>query len=303
MGKRRSKVAVFCAVVLCLLYLYQAIESEFSLKNISYECRENFEWQTPPLTSEEQHNLQGILNQPFTYLSQGTQSYVFLSRDQRYVLKFFKFQELRPSSYHHLLTAFPFLTSYCQQQEHSARRKLDRLFSGYQLAYEQDRENSGIFYAHLGPTDFLKQQVIVSDRFGFHHVVFLDDVAFIVQEKAVTARVVISDLLSKGDLEAAKLCFTKIIDLCVSEYKKGLYDSDHNVMYNTGFTGDKVIRIDVGRLCRDESFKDPENFREDLCKIGLKRIDGWMQRHFPEYRNDMKNDIQEKLSGYLRDPI
>jgi len=49
------------------------------------------------LSDQEHQELAQILNQKFSYIGKGAQCYAFVSDDQLYVLKFFKFKHLKPN--------------------------------------------------------------------------------------------------------------------------------------------------------------------------------------------------------------
>ena len=84
-------------------------------------------------------------------------------------------------------------------------------------------------------------------------------------------------------LEAEKR-FKQLIDMYIKEYKKGIIDRDHNIMYNTGFIADTPMRLDAGRLGFNERIKIQENYSKDLKKIVHERISGWLNRHYPKYQ-------------------
>jgi hypothetical protein len=210
-------------------------------------------------------------------------------------LKFFKFRHLKPSWSSRWLSFIPWVGRYEERHGESQSRKLDRIFFGYQLAYERDRENNALIFAHLRLTNHLKQAVDVLDRYGFKHEIQLDNVVFVLQERGEATREVISKLLDGGDVEKAKERFRQILDLYVLEYEKGIWDRDHNVMHNTGFVGEKPIRLDVGRLREDERFKNSDHFKKDLEKVSLSRIDRWLNAYYPSYRESIMNDIKVKL--------
>lgn len=245
----------------------------FSQKYIEHKTNASFQ---ASLDDKQLAEIKAIVRQPFAYLDRGKQSYAFISQDRRYVLKFFdnRCWKSKPGR--------------CQ-------RKLLRLLSGYRLAYGKDRDHSGLVFVQLDPNANLDVKANVMDRFGFRHEVDLSKVPFVLQHKAVPLRVVLTELLQQGDVAEAKQRLRQIIDMYVEEYQRGIYDRDHNFMYNTGFIEDKPVRIDVGRLRFDERYKDKQVYVEDLEKIALDRVGGWMQRHFPAYRNEILIDMQAKV--------
>lgn len=305
MTKIKNRFLIACLLILVGIaswHGYKFVAYDFSRDNVSYPLL-NDKQSHLKLSANEISQLQEILHQPFTYLDQGTQSYVFVSRDQRYVLKFFKFRHLKPSLIDQWVSYSPFLSHYLRTHTESQHRKLERLFFGYKLAYEKDKENNGIVFLHLNKTEheFLKKPLVVQDRYGFKYLINLDETAFILQEKGEATKKVISKLLNKGDVECAKKRFRQILDLYVLEYKKGIWDRDHNVMYNTGFINGKPVRLDVGRLRADDRFCSADFFRKDLEKIAFKRIDRWLRVHYPKYREEINADVKQKVEEIVKD--
>jgi hypothetical protein len=59
----------------------------FRISKIQNNTFENTEFQTLSFSQEEEKRAKEILSQPFTYLARGKQSFVFVSEDQKTVLK------------------------------------------------------------------------------------------------------------------------------------------------------------------------------------------------------------------------
>jgi hypothetical protein len=119
----------------------------------------------------------------------------------------------------------------------------------------------------------------------------------VIQQKAIMTKKVLKDLLNQGDLEAFKLRLDQLIALYLSEYSRGLFDGDHNILSNTGFLPDQAIRIDVGRLALRQEFKNPDIYGKDLRKILSKRIDRWIKSGYPQYYHELHQAIESKLAG------
>ena len=275
----RWKKTFFVAGLIVVAFLAgQFLTNQFCLDNIRFE-------QDYPtaivLDKQKREELSEILSQSFTYLDRGKQSYVFLSADGQYVLKFFDATRLRPSLFLHF-------------SGKKLRRKYARLLKGYEVAYLRNRENTEIVFAKLGQTPSFDAQVHLIDRFGWKRKIALHSVPFIIQKRAIPTRVLVSGLLDLGEVEAAKVHFRKIVDMYVDEYRKGLRDLDHNFMYNTGFIGDRPIRMDVGQLVFSEQCKSPKVRARVLHKI-LARAGKWLHRHYPHYAQEILTDIQEKI--------
>lgn len=274
---RKSLLIVF--LVISCYFTFRVLERQFSYSHISF----------PELTevsqSSPQPDLHRIFSQSFSYLDRGKQSFAFVSEDRQYVLKFFDSSAYIPH--------FIFSPSLKR-----LLKKKQRLFNGYHVAYEREKEASGLIYAQLNPTNANGMTINVIDRFGLRHEIDLGKVPFIVQKKATPTREVITQLLQKKNVEDVKVLLRKILDMYLSGYQRGIYDRDHNFMYNSGFVDGYPIRFDVGRLEYQPSFQQPEVFQKDLEKIIFKRIGGWMGRHFPMYRDEIVEDMINYVSGF-----
>jgi len=249
--------------------------NEFTVKNITIELPKNQEWNIPPLNEADHKRLISILSQPFTYLGKGNQVFAFESKDHQYVLKFFKFAHLKPSWY---------------TGNESREWRIQRIFSSHKLAYDLNKDNAGLIYMQLNPGGDFQHVVDVKDGWGYHLKIDLSQVIFVVQEKTTPSRVVLSELLDRGDVKTAIKRFQSLIELQLSEYSRGIYDQDHNLMHNTGFIGERPIRFDVGKMARLNV--DPQL---DLAKIH-KRIEKWLQRYYPNYQHAILKELKRPHS-------
>jgi hypothetical protein len=172
--------------------LYYYLTDDFRIGNISSNYAPRSEWEIPPLTLPEKSVLATILQQKFTYIGKGVQSYAFSSEDGQYVIKFFKFKHLKPSPVIAWLPAWAPFENFRNKKKEHLKRKLDGVFEGYHLAYMQHRPESGLVFLHINPTKDLFPTLTVSDKMGRSHPIELDKVPFLIQLKAKTMRVVLN---------------------------------------------------------------------------------------------------------------
>lgn len=271
------------------------IRPEFSIENVTFPQPYHREWETTPLVHQQKEQLTQILDQDFSYLGSGRQTYVFYSKDERYVLKLFRFHHLKASFLEEWLPPIAPMTQYKQHLIHSRQKRLTRIFSSHRLAFDLNKDNSGLIFIHLNNTSTIKKDLLVTDRFNQLHSINLDQTVFVIQEKAVRTRERFIELLDNGDVKAIKSHIKQLFDMYVSEYKRGIYDRDHNVIYNTGFIGDRAVHFDVGKMIRDESIKDPHIHKLDLEKIAWKRIDRWFRVYYPAYRSEVAKEMEYLL--------
>lgn len=285
-------IALWSIIAVSVVRIYFTATDDFRIGNMIFDMPHHPEWEIAT-TPKQQALINKILQKRFSYLSKGAQSYVFESDDHKYVLKFFKFKHLKPSPLvNYLPPISPF--AYFQQKEIDRKqRKLYEVFSGHKLAYDFLRKESGLIYIQLNPTH-LHRPITVIDKLGFEREVDLGKVVFVIQEKGDTLRAVLSNLLAQGNSAGAKMRIRQVLNLYLSEYRKGLYDHDHGVMRNIGFVANEPIHLDIGKVMADERMKKPEYFRNDLLKV-IASIDHWLLGTHPNYHDELSEDIQLRL--------
>lgn len=295
------RILLLILVVLVLARVYYRTTDDFRIANITNEMPYHPEWETLPLSKADQAEIDRILKQKFSYVGKGAQSYVFVSDDQRHVLKFFKFKHLRPSLLSSLLPNFPPFAEFRQQDILRKHRKLNSVFVGYKLAYDVNKGESGLVYIQLNP-NHIKKEVTVIDKIGLERTIDLGSVVYVIQNTAQTLRTTLSSLLEQGNVELTKQRIGQIFDLYMSEYRKGIYDRDHGVMHNTGFVGDNPIHLDVGKLTKDDRMQQPEVSRDDLAKIASK-IALWIKNNYSQYYPQLFEDMQAKFKSLYGQPF
>lgn len=281
-----------------LFRLYYTLTDDFRIANITHEIPFHQEWEIPALTSEQRAKFDQIVDQGFSYLGKGAQSYVFLSDDGKYVLKFFKFKHLKPSPFYNLIPHIGPLAQFHDREEKRKKQKLESVFMGYRLAYETHRQESGLFLIHFNKTKDLNKIVTIHDKIGLTNQIPLDDVVFIIQERGETLRTTLNNLLKKDQVSLAKQRIGQIFDLYISEYQKGIYDRDHGVMHNTGFVGENPLHLDIGKLSKDDHLKDPKVYRQDFDLI-FHKISLWLSTNYSKQYPEMLEDMQAKYVTFF----
>lgn len=301
MNKTTYRRFIWVSLTLVILYsimrVYFYTTDDFRLSNITEEMPYQKNWDFPALAQSEELQLQRILNQEFAYIGKGAQSYAFASDDGRYVIKFFKFKHLRPSLFQDMLPSVGFIKAYKEKQSARKQRKLWGVFQGYKLAYDLHKMESGLIFVQLNTSDNPDREVVVRDKMGFRRTINLRHIPFIVQNKGQTLRVVLNDLLKKGDIAAARDRIDSIFDLYASEYRKGIYDHDHGVMYNTGFVGNLPIHLDVGKMLKEDSMRHKEFAIKDMTLVAAK-MNEWLMHSFPQYSDELVSYINKKLDQF-----
>jgi len=282
--------------------LYFRLTDDFRIANITHDLPFNPAWEPDALTQTDLKPIQSLLSQSYSYLGKGAQSYVFESDDGKVVLKFFKFKHLKAHPLTRILSRLPFLKSWGEAKSARKKRLVESVFSGYKLAFDSHREETGLLYIHLNQTTHLNHQITVIDKLGCTRSIDLDATFFVLQEKAETTRQLFKDALARHDLDLVKKRLKQIFSLYVSEYQKGMYDRDHGVMHNTGFVGEKPIHYDIGKLTKDPSMKEKDVYKKDLIQVAHK-FKVWLWVNYPQEYPDLLAFIEETLTDMFETPF
>lgn len=300
MKPRYSKLIYFtlaCFALFGMARAYYNLTDDFRVSNIIYPMPERTEWNFP-MKDGQREELKAILNQKFTYLGKGAQVYAFGSDDGKYVIKFFKFKHLKPSSLIALLPPIGPLKEFKEANIKRKTRKLEGVFEGHVNAYHHDLAHSGLLFLHLNPTTNLDLQAHLVDKIGIERIVDLDPVVFILQKKGETLRTVFTEALSKGDTALAAKRATQILDMYVAEYQNGVYDRDHGISHNTGFIGDQPFHLDVGKMSYDDNMRSQKNYEQDLRHVARK-MDEWVKANYPANYSSFHEIMQQHLQKLL----
>lgn len=234
----------------------------FSLQNIIWEASLPVDWSKVNSPTPER-----LLHQPFTLLGEGHQTYAFVGADGQTVLKFVKFGYMNSMS----------------PTERDARLK--RLFNGYLIGFQKDRENTGLISLHQAESHGQPLYVMLEGQF-----INVTPLYYILQRKVTPLKEALNQNTS-----AAKTTLDKILDLYADEYKRGIYDSDHNVLYNTGFIEGKPVRLDIGRLKTLTADNCNTFIKLDLEKI-MTRFRKWIVKSLPEKEQAaLLKHLQERI--------
>lgn len=235
-------------------------------------------------SSSPAKELESVLNQPFTFLGSGNQSYAFESQDKKTVLKLFKFHTLQGLDPYDLVPRY--FQTFHDNHAKDRKKKVDRLLNGLVLAENYNRDNSGILYIHFPPTPLFGKHVSIRDRAGRTHNLDLDHYVFVLQKKAIPLSETLRHHFDQGDVQGAVSKLFALYQMISSDLKTGLYDQDHNVISNTGFVGDTPIRIDFGKLSLQKI--EPS---QEIKKINNERIIPWIKRNYPHYETELGNAL------------
>lgn len=290
-----------------IFWAYKAIASlweertdGFTIAAISSSRKPNPTWDVHLLSQEERAELDNALSQKYHYLACGNQAFAFLSDDGRYVLKFFKQKLFEPP--------FPlrWIPSAWAKEGRWAKKiwkkkdKLKRDFESYRMAFDELKEETGLIFVHLNPTDWIGRHVLITDKIHLEHSIPLDDFNFIIQRRADLVYPTIDKLMAEGNVAAAKEALSSILNLFVSRCRKAIADSDPDLDKNFGFIDGYAIQIDIGRFTKNPEKVNFHN-RHQLRKSGPFTVEppvikdsfkAWLFEHYPDLFEHFMKEYQ-----------
>ncbi len=294
MKKFLQSMVVFTLVIFGLWSVerisHQATDG-FVISKIKYQLPPDPRWET---NDEEQkiQNVNKILNQPFYYLDSGSQFYVFVSQDDRYILKFFKFQHMTVRPIIAYLPLFGSLKDWRENKMIKKKRLIDFTFESIKTAYKNLPQETGLEFIHLNCDRALfSSPVTIHDKIHIAHKIDLNSTCFIVQQKAKLAYPTIDHWMKRGEVEKAKQGISKLLRITINRSKKGLGDIDPNFRTNFGFIDDEACQIDIGRFYHNPQGKDPEQYRQEIIR-NTRAFRQWIAENHPTLLTFFDDEIQ-----------
>lgn len=264
--KTSCQLILFIAAALILTKFCQKQTDGFSILAISSNRPYNPSWESRPLLDQEKGEIENALSQPYYYLAWGSQTFVFSSQDDKYVIKFFKQRLFNPSPVLNTIPLPPILHRFREKRNFKRIDKLTRDFASYKMAFEELKEETQLVYVHLNAIP-LNKKLKIKDKCGIVHELDLDKFSFIVQKKAEPAYYHICRLMQQGDIQEAKNAIKKVVSLIKTRCEKGFKDRDPDVRTNCGFVGNIAVKLDVGRLEKTDAFQQADTIQAEIEKV------------------------------------
>jgi hypothetical protein len=261
--------------------LQNRLTDGFSVEGIRSPLTYDPNWSIAPLDASQQDLIHHILQQKFHYLAKGTQSFVFLSEDGQYILKFFKQRHLRNPWYSHLMSHLPVADRYVDKKIQRRESKREKIFSGCKLAYEEMQEDTGVLYVHLNPSTDLTGQLHLIDKLNRSYAVDPNELAFYVQRRGTPLYVAFTQFRDRQDLAGAQEALRRLFAYLVDRSQRGILDRDPAYAQNLGFLGTRAGNLDVGNLTKDPLVKNRVEYKRRIQEH-LVDLRGWLIDHYPE---------------------
>ena len=226
----------------------------------------------------ENKDLGKILNQKYKFLSKGRQSFVFVSDDNRYVLKLFRFHRYRPSIFCNLISSFEIAKKYTKKNQDEKNDLYYESMNSYKIAYEKLKDETATIYVHLNKTNNLNRKLKIEDKFRNTHIIDLNEVGFVVQKKAFSFKKAL--LNAKDDKKTFETLLNSFFDNLQSIYSKNLLNKDRHVIQNLGVIDERVVEVDIGRFIIKNDFNESK-IKEEAYHYTT-YLKKWLLKNFPD---------------------
>lgn len=257
----------------CGMYLYakKALDGFSELKIHSKISK-----QVHPLPEQ----LASFYEQPFYYLGKGDQFYVFVSSDYKYVIKFIRFDHLRPTFPISFFKWFPH--PYIRARLERAAFLKTRLFHSIECAFTYLKDMTGIVHYQQYPLD---KPLLCFDKLNIMHKI--KNAPFIVQNYSPKIESIIAGL----NQDSLQILIDEIMILQKRRFDLGIDDKDPKITTNFGFKDLKLTQIDIGQFCK---INQPFDKKTRIAKVRriLKRIRPQIEAKYPTMGEYIENALE-----------
>lgn len=272
------RAILWSSYALFILSLIIGLDRLFHKSDFCHKLATPFCQEISALDNAEKKEIQKILSQPFFYLSQGTQCYVFVSQDNKYVLKFFKEKQLHPSTWTGYI---PLSWNFYYQKHLFAKKVANEIYQSLKISFNELKNESALVYLHMEESLILPAKSLLFDKKGRQHKIDLNNKAFLVQKRADLIYPRISELMAQGDSQGAKKVISSVLTLLDTLGKKGIYDNDPVIRRNFGLVGDQAVQIDIGQVKRNPLRGQDLSYRQEILRVS-ESFQKWLGSNYPE---------------------
>ena len=258
---------------------------------------DKIEW---PLSQEEQevsNDVLSILDQPFSYFAQGSQAYVFESRDNKYVLKFFRYHRYHLPFWMQYLEFIPKFKQYKLGRKNHREKRLFESIRSYEIASRDLRKQTGLIYFHNTISTSFPKPCIIKDCFGIKKSVDLNKTSFILQKKATSFEKELLQCKKNKDIKRANDLLLSFLDMYVSLARKGYIIKDYNCVKNCGFFDNQVVEIDVGSFFPFENIDKKCVFKEQVLAF-TKHFRIFATKKYPQLLAELEGQVEKTVQDY-----
>lgn len=298
MFRRLITLTCFVALTVAIFSGYKRLTRGFRYPKIYADFIPKCNASIPKFSKSELTMAKSILTQSYRFLDRGTQCYVFESKDGKYVLKFFRFDRMKPAFW---LQCMPSLWSqFSNDEEARFYTRLDQTIMACNIAYKRLKNETGIIYMHLDQFMKFDQPVVLIDALGRAREIDLNACTFILQKKVEPLKSVMKRARDMKNTDWQRSIIRSFFKLLVIRSRQNVCNTDPNVFHNFGYAAEKVYEIDFGDYTHDSKLQRPDVFCFELEKYA-QTFRKWLQKHIPEevgYFDSVKEKvIEEYMKG------
>lgn len=224
---------------------------------------------------------------PWTYLGKGRQTYVFLSSDGKYVIKFFRIH----------LTSRGVASHFDALRGSSLRKEPKKLGDWIEstfLAIDASPKKSGIVYFQpYGAKPSPLPSLTLVDALGRSYLLDGRNTSFLIQKKATLFKEVLDQCIRDKNSEKLGQCIAQYLLLQKRLLENGVMNKDPCPFRNTGVSENgEVFDLDVGRYTK--------HFDQKEWKALFDRLRHSLNRYVKKHWASCDDD--RVLDAILKDP-
>ena len=292
--RKISFLLLFIVAVFGSIRLFHKVTDGFAIAAISSDLPYNQNWDVP-ISEKDLGESEKALGETYSYLTSGSQSFVCISSQGQYIVKFFKHKRWRINPFLDQIPLPPYLKMKKEKWKQKKQKTIRSTFNSCKISYTKLHDETGIIFLHLNKTNHLNKNLIVRDRLGYKHKLNLDEIAFIIQKNATATDQYLLELRKKGDLKEAKKSIRNLLNFTVQRATEGYNDKDPHLIRNFGFINDQVIEIDLGGFYQDPKKNEDYFFSHEIYRIRRKLMP-WIKKNYPELMDYVENQIKKIIS-------
>lgn len=230
-----------------------------------------------------------ILDLDFSYLNKGSQAFVFISNDNRYVIKFLALNKYKEPFRRTLLSFFSILKTYRIERRENREKNFKAALKSYALVYENIKSETGVIYMHLDNNKKLNGKIKIVDPLGQRYKIDPNDCLFIIQRKANRMKPYLSSLIHEKDFEEIKKIISAYLENADKILKKGIINRDSSVK-NSGITEEGIIEVDIGRFQKVEDIDNHySRYLQKYTRLYRKYLEATIPDLVPYFDEKTKN--------------
>ncbi|NGX56053.1 MAG: hypothetical protein K1060chlam5_00287 [Candidatus Anoxychlamydiales bacterium] len=241
--------------------------------------------------TENIDEISSILDQNFKYLARGRQSFVFVSDDDKYVIKFLNSRRYDVE----LLKNNVFNSKYIKKHYERRKKRFLEDCRALDLAFDNFRDEAALVYVHPYRTNCFNKTLNFFDKLNRKNSVDLDEVVFILQKKA---NFIFYEALDKAEDSLKDHLIKDYLNVIEKRAKALVIDSDLDRRHsNYAVLNNKVITIDVGRTYLDEKLKEPYFFKKEIIR-STKSLRRYLMKRYPEKLVVLLNESEKIIKDF-----